>query len=145
MIRNSLRAACLLLAAGVVSALGIAATDAMAAARASTVRHGPATDDPNPIVTPCGACYRTKEQRLYVSLDAIGSARAISLELDAPRDGQWTYRELLAPYRVENGYVVYLVPQGPIEDVGGGSIRWTSSNGKYLRMGVSVDTSGGAQ
>ncbi|WP_437562220.1 hypothetical protein [Sorangium sp. So ce542] len=145
MIRNSLRAAGLLLAAAVMSALGIAATDAIAAERASTVRHGPATKDPNPVITPCGACYSTQSHRLYVSLNAIGSAKAISFELHSLRDGKSTYGEQLTPYRVENGYVEYLVPQAPTEDVGGGTIHWVTSQGRFGTMAVSVDGGGGAQ
>ncbi|WP_437727638.1 hypothetical protein [Sorangium sp. So ce861] len=139
MMRNSLRAAGLLLAAGVMSAIGIASTDATAAERAPTVRRGPSTDDPNPVVTPCGACYSTQNRRLYVSLNAIGSAKAISLELHSLRDGKSTYGEQLAPYRVENGYVEYLVPQAPTEDVGGGRIHWVTSQGRFGTMAVVVD------
>ncbi|WP_438001102.1 hypothetical protein WMF26_16375 [Sorangium sp. So ce185] len=145
MIRNSLSAAGLLLAAGVVSALAIASTDAMAAERASTVRHGPATNDPNPVVTPCGACYSMRDRRLYVSLDAIGSAKAISLELDLLRDGKSAYGEQLAPYRVANGYVEYLVPQAPTEDVGGGRIHWVTSQGRFRTMTVIVAAGGEAE
>ncbi|WP_437941044.1 hypothetical protein [Sorangium sp. So ce341] len=145
MTRNSLRAAGLLLAAGVMSALGIASTDAIAAERPSTVRHGPATQDPNPVVTPCGACYSTQSRRLYVSLDAIGSAKAVAIELYSLRDGKSTYGEQLAPYRVENGYVEYLVPQAPTEDVGGGRIHWVTSQGRFGTMALSVDGSGEAE
>ncbi|WP_437970581.1 hypothetical protein WMF04_15395 [Sorangium sp. So ce260] len=140
MIRHRLGA--LLLAAGAMSALGgVASTDAMASEREPMARHDPSAKDPNPVVTPCGACYLTKERRLYVSLETIGSARVVDLELESLRGGQQSYRWQLAPYRVESGHVVYLVPQGPAEDVGGGVLRWTSSQGRHLSKSVSIDTS----
>ncbi|XXX80815.1 hypothetical protein WMF30_18840 [Sorangium sp. So ce134] len=142
MIRHTFSAAGLLLAAGVMSALGgVASTDAMAAERAPMVRHDPKVNDPNPGSTPCGACYKTQLMRLYVSTETIGSATVVELELYSQYQGRSIYRGLLTPLGVDEKHVVYAVPQGPTEHVASGVIRWTSSQGQQLSKKVIVDNS----